>query len=56
MDQELKKHVTKTGTTTVGIVCKDGIVIAADKRATYGGDSGVSYIAGKDQNKIFEVN
>ena len=26
----------KTGTTTLGIVCKDGIVIAADKRATAG--------------------
>lgn len=26
----------KTGTTTVGIVCKDGIVLAADKRATAG--------------------
>jgi proteasome beta subunit len=26
----------KTGTTTVGIVCKDGVVIAADKRATAG--------------------
>ena len=26
----------QTGTTTVGIVCKDGIVIAADKRATAG--------------------
>jgi len=56
MDQELRKHVTKTGTTTVGIVCKDGIVIAADKRATYGGDGGVSYIAGKNQDKILEVN
>ncbi len=31
MDERLK-----TGTTTVGIVCKDGIVIAADKRATAG--------------------
>lgn len=30
-DKELK-----TGTTTVGIVCKDGIVLAADKRATSG--------------------
>jgi proteasome beta subunit len=27
---------TKTGTTTIGIVCKDGIVLAADKRATSG--------------------
>ena len=26
----------KTGTTTVGIVCKDGIILAADKRATAG--------------------
>lgn len=26
----------KTGTTTIGIVCKDGIVLAADKRATAG--------------------
>ncbi len=26
----------KTGTTTLGIVCKDGIVLAADKRATAG--------------------
>ncbi len=31
MDERLK-----TGTTTVGIVCKDGVVIAADKRATAG--------------------
>ena len=27
---------TKTGTTTIGIVCKDGLVLAADKRATSG--------------------
>ncbi|MBU1875503.1 MAG: proteasome subunit beta, partial [Nanoarchaeota archaeon] len=26
----------KTGTTTIGIVCKDGIILAADKRATAG--------------------
>lgn len=29
-------NMLKTGTTTVGIVCKDGIVLAADKRATAG--------------------
>ena len=27
---------TKTGTTTIGMVCKDGLVLAADKRATSG--------------------
>ena len=30
------KEIMKTGTTTVGIVCKDGVVLAADKRATSG--------------------
>jgi proteasome beta subunit len=55
MDQELKKHITKTGTTTLAVVCKEGIVMAADKRGTYGGDGGVSYIAGRDQEKIHEV-
>lgn len=55
MDQDLKKHVLKTGTLTVGIVCKDGIVLAADRRITYGSDSGVSYIAGQHK-KIDEIN
>jgi proteasome beta subunit len=43
--------VTKTGTTTVGIVTKDGIVIAADKRATAGG-----MIADKNVTKVIPVN
>ena len=30
-------NIYKTGTTTLGIVCKDGLVLAADKRATGGG-------------------
>ena len=40
------KEFAKTGTTTVGIVCKDGIVLAADKRVTAG------YIANKHFKKI----
>lgn len=35
-DLKMEKDVLKTGTTTIGIVCKDGIVLAADKRATAG--------------------
>jgi len=31
---DVEHNIVKTGTTTVGIVCKDGIVLAADKRAT----------------------
>jgi len=56
MDSEIKKSILKTGTLTLGLVCKDGIVIAADKRQSYGTpDGGVSYLAGKAK-KIIEVN
>jgi proteasome beta subunit len=40
----------KTGTTTLGLVCKDGIVLAADKRTTGG-----SLIVRKDSDKITQV-
>ncbi len=46
MDEDSKKQLLKTGTTTIGIVTKEGIVLAADKKATYGGNGGVQYIAG----------
>ena len=35
------------GTTTVGVTFKDGVILAADKRATYG-----TFIAAKDVDKI----
>lgn len=41
----------KTGTTTVGIVCKDGIVLAADKRATAG-----SMIVDKRAEKVHVIS
>jgi len=44
------EEVMKTGTTTVGLVCKDGIVLAADKRATAG-----YLIAQKDAEKIHQI-
>lgn len=53
MNEESKKHVLKTGTTTLGIVTKEGIVLAADKKATYGGDHGVAYVAGKSEKIHF---
>lgn len=45
------KSGLKTGTTTLGIVCKDGVVLAADKRATAGG-----FIASKDVDKVVQIN
>jgi len=41
----------KTGTTTVGIICKDGIVMAADRRATAG-----NYIVDKSVTKVIKIN
>jgi len=55
LTQDIKKHIRKTGTTTIGIVCKDGVVLAADRRGTYGGSGGVSYIASNDEEKIQKV-
>lgn len=46
-----EKDVTKTGTTTIGMICKDGIILAADKRATMG-----HFIAGKKMDKIHQVD
>lgn len=50
MDAEQHKLV-KTGTTTVGIVCKDGIVMAADKRSSAG-----YMVANKKQEKLVIIN
>ncbi|MBI2671866.1 proteasome subunit beta [Candidatus Woesearchaeota archaeon] len=44
--------IVKKGTTTVGIVCKDGIILAADKRATFAG----RIVANKDVDKIFKIS
>jgi proteasome beta subunit len=55
MNEDIAKHVLKTGTVTIGIVCKDGIVVGADRRQSYGGQGGgVSYIAGSAK-KIVEL-
>jgi len=55
MNEEISKHVLKTGTLTIGIVCKDGIVVGADRRMSYGAQGGgVSYLAGTAK-KVREV-
>ncbi|MEM3494062.1 MAG: archaeal proteasome endopeptidase complex subunit beta [Thermoplasmata archaeon] len=41
----------KHGTTTIGIVCKDGVVLATEKRATMG-----TFIAHKDTKKLFKID
>jgi proteasome beta subunit len=50
-EDESKQKGVHTGTTTVGLVCKDGIVFASDRRATMG-----YLIASKDIDKIYPIS
>lgn len=43
------KHLK--GTTTVGIVCKDGVVLATEQRATMG-----NFIASKTAKKVYQID
>ncbi len=45
------ENQTKTGTTTVALKCKDGVILAADKRATMG-----NFISNKEALKIYPVD
>ena len=47
MSEDLKK----TGTTTLGMVCKDGVIIAAERRATMG-----TLIAHKATKKLYKID
>ncbi|MDD5254320.1 MAG: proteasome subunit beta [Candidatus Nanoarchaeia archaeon] len=47
----MEDRTLKTGTTTIGILCKDGVVLAADKRATAG-----YMVAEKRMDKVFQVD
>lgn len=49
MEEEKIKKLK--GTTTVGLVCSDGVVFAADNRATMG-----YFIANREVQKIFEID
>ncbi|MEW6749329.1 MAG: archaeal proteasome endopeptidase complex subunit beta [Candidatus Micrarchaeota archaeon] len=51
MEDSINTKGVQTGTTTVGLVCKDGVVLASDKRATMG-----YLIASKDIDKIYPVS
>jgi len=46
-----EKDITKTGTTTLGMVCKDGVVMATETRATMG-----TLIAHKTTKKLYQID
>ncbi len=51
MDQELKNSILKTGTTILGIVCKDGVVMASDRQSTAG-----TIVMNKNSEKTKQIN
>lgn len=51
MDEEIKNHVMKSGTSILGIVCKDGVVMAGDRRSTAG-----NLVMSKDTQKVVKLN
>ncbi len=50
-DHERYEKMLQTGTTTVGIMIKDGVVIATDSQATAG-----TFVASKQAQKLYEIN
>ncbi len=51
MDSELKNKILKTGTTIIGIVCNDGVVMAADRQVTGG-----NIVMQKNFRKVNKIN
>lgn len=51
LDADFKNSILKSGTTILGIVCRDGVVMAADRQSTAG-----NIVANKDSQKIKLVN
>lgn len=51
LDQDQIEKLIQTGTTTVGLIIKDGVVIATESQATGG-----YFIASKQAQKLFEIN
>jgi len=45
------KSLTLKGTTTIGLVCKDGVILASDTRVTMG-----YYVAHKQGKKIYQID
>lgn len=51
MDEEIKKSILKSSTSLVGIVCRDGVVMGADRRVTAG-----TLVVDKNYQKILQIN
>ncbi len=51
MSQDQAENLSIPGATTVGVVCKDGVVLASEKRVSYG-----SFVMSKVGKKVFKIS
>ena len=51
VDEDIKKSILKSGTSLVGIVCKDGVVMASDRQSTAG-----NIVMSKNSEKTKQIN
>ncbi len=51
MDKNLEKNILTTGTSLVGIVCRDGVVMAGDRKTTAGGH----IVMNKNTQKVTQI-
>lgn len=50
LEKDLNVSTLKTGTTTVGLICKDAIIFGTDKRASMG-----YFVASKTSEKVYKI-
>lgn len=50
-NNDLEKRLVLKGTTTIGVVCKDGVILASDTRVTMG-----FFVAHKHGKKIYKID
>ncbi|MHA1798209.1 MAG: archaeal proteasome endopeptidase complex subunit beta [Candidatus Helarchaeota archaeon] len=48
---KMENKLLKTGTTTMGIICKDAVILATESQATMG-----YYVASKEATKLYKVS
>jgi len=51
MEDDIKKNILKTGTSILGIICKDGVVMAADRQVSAG-----NIVMSKKERKVSKIN
>jgi proteasome beta subunit len=50
LEKNLNAKTLKTGTTTVGLICKDAVIFGTDKRASMG-----YFVASKTSEKVYKI-